>query len=91
MLAELGSRIEEHYGSPQDTEWAFDAEGHAYILQSRPVTSGPHEADGAGEKGELLLRGLGAAPGQRLRARAPGGGAHGCGVAPGVARFSLPT
>ena len=63
MLAELGSRIEEHYGSPQDTEWAFDADGHAYILQSRPVTSGPHEVDGAGEKGELLLRGLGAAPG----------------------------
>ena len=46
LLAELGSRIEEHYGSPQDTEWAFDADGHAYILQSRPVTSGPHEADG---------------------------------------------
>ena len=43
LLAELGSRIEEHYGSPQDTEWAFDADGHAYILQSRPVTSGPHE------------------------------------------------
>jgi pyruvate, water dikinase len=60
LLAELGSRIEEHYGSPQDTEWAFDADGHAYILQSRPVTSGPHEA---GEAGELLLRGLGAAPG----------------------------
>ena len=60
LLAELGSRIEEHYGSAQDTEWAFDADGHAYILQSRPVTAGPHEA---GEPGELLLRGLGAAPG----------------------------
>jgi pyruvate,water dikinase len=63
LLAELGSRIEEHYGSPQDTEWAFDADGHPYILQSRPVTSGPHEAGGAGEAGEVLLRGLGAAPG----------------------------
>jgi pyruvate,water dikinase len=60
LLAELGTRIEEHYGSPQDTEWAFDADGNAYILQARPVTSGPDEA---GEAGELLLRGLGAAPG----------------------------
>jgi pyruvate,water dikinase len=60
LLAELGRRIEEHYESPQDTEWAFDAEGRAYILQSRPVTSTGHEA---GEAGEVLLRGLGAAPG----------------------------
>ena len=59
-LAELGQRIEEHYGSPQDTEWAFDAEGAVYILQSRPVTTTGHAA---GEVGELLLRGLGAAPG----------------------------
>ncbi|HEX6584935.1 MAG TPA: phosphoenolpyruvate synthase [Thermoleophilaceae bacterium] len=60
LLAEMGSRIEKHYGSPQDTEWAFDAHGNAYILQSRPVTSGPQED---GEAGEPLLRGLGAAPG----------------------------
>jgi pyruvate,water dikinase len=60
LLAELGRRIETHYGSPQDTEWAFDADGHAFILQSRPVTSTVHEA---GEAGEVLLRGLGAAPG----------------------------
>jgi pyruvate,water dikinase len=60
MLAELGRRIEAHYGSPQDTEWAFDAGGRAYILQSRPVTSTGHEA---GEAGKVLLRGLGAAPG----------------------------
>jgi len=60
LLAELGRRIEEHYESPQDTEWAFDAEGGAHILQSRPVTSTGHEA---GEAGAVLLRGLGAAPG----------------------------
>jgi pyruvate,water dikinase len=59
-LADLGRRIEEHYGAPQDTEWAFDAEGCVFILQSRPVTSTGHE-DGA--PGEVLLRGLGAAPG----------------------------
>ena len=30
---------EKHYGTPQDTEWAFDEEGIAWMLQSRPVTS----------------------------------------------------
>jgi pyruvate,water dikinase len=34
-LAELGRRIEEHYEAPQDTEWAFDPDGKAWMLQSR--------------------------------------------------------
>ena len=38
-LAELGRRIEQHYGAPQDTEWAYDPGGRAWILQSRPVTT----------------------------------------------------
>ena len=38
-VAELGVRDEDHYGSPQDTEWAFDEEGMAWMLQSRPVTA----------------------------------------------------
>lgn len=37
-LAELGRRIEAHYGKEQDIEWAF-AGGSFYILQSRPITS----------------------------------------------------
>jgi pyruvate,water dikinase len=37
-LAELGRRLEEHYGTPQDVEWAF-AGGQLYLLQSRPVTT----------------------------------------------------
>jgi pyruvate, water dikinase len=37
-LAELGRRLEEHFGSPQDVEWAI-AEGRIYLLQSRPVTT----------------------------------------------------
>ena len=47
-LAELGRRIEEHYGAPQDTEWAFDPDGKVWMLQSRPVTSagGDGRADG---------------------------------------------
>jgi pyruvate, water dikinase len=65
-VAELGVRIERHYGSPQDTEWAFDPEGHVWMLQSRPVTTagGAAEATPNGERGEELVRGLGAAPGE---------------------------
>ena len=37
-LARLGLATEAHYGSPQDTEWAI-AEGHQYLVQSRPITT----------------------------------------------------
>ena len=64
-LSELGNRIEDHYGSPQDTEWAFDPDGTAWMLQSRPVTSAGGEAttDGRVHVGAELIKGLGAAPG----------------------------
>lgn len=38
-LAELGGRVEDHYGSPQDTEWAVDAGGALWLTQSRPITT----------------------------------------------------
>ncbi|PNY80135.1 phosphoenolpyruvate synthase [Deinococcus koreensis] len=37
-LAELGGRIEAHYGVPQDIEWA-GVGGQWYVLQSRPITT----------------------------------------------------
>lgn len=37
-LVELGMRIEEHYGAPQDIEWAY-ADGNLYALQARPITT----------------------------------------------------
>ena len=37
-LAELGCKIETHYGTPQDIEWAI-ADGQIYLLQARPITS----------------------------------------------------
>jgi phosphohistidine swiveling domain-containing protein len=37
-LAELGTKIETHYGVPQDIEWAI-ADGDLYVLQARPITS----------------------------------------------------
>jgi len=70
QLADLAVRIERHYGAPQDTEWAFDADGNVWMLQSRPVTSAggaAHEAAPEPVKDEAvavaLVRGLGAAPG----------------------------
>jgi pyruvate,water dikinase len=61
-LAELGKSIEAHYGAPQDTEWAIDASCKIWMLQSRPVTSAP-ASEPEEHEGEVLLRGLGAAPG----------------------------
>ena len=37
-LAKIAKRIEKHYKSPQDIEWAF-AKGKLYITQSRPITT----------------------------------------------------
>lgn len=37
-LALLGKRLEEHYGCPQDVEWAIE-EGIIYCLQARAITS----------------------------------------------------
>lgn len=37
-LAGLVLKIEKHYGTPQDIEWAY-AEGIFYIVQSRPITT----------------------------------------------------
>jgi pyruvate,water dikinase len=37
-LVEIGRAIEKHYGCAQDIEWARDASGDIFILQSRPET-----------------------------------------------------
>jgi pyruvate, water dikinase len=38
-LAALGRRLADLHGGPQDIEWAFDADGRLFLLQSRPVTT----------------------------------------------------
>lgn len=38
-LAKLAIKIEDHYGRPQDIEWAIDENGKIWILQSRPITT----------------------------------------------------
>ncbi|MGQ3412011.1 phosphoenolpyruvate synthase [Natrinema sp. LN54] len=50
-LMDLGERVEDHYGEPQDVEWAI-VDGEVYMLQSRPITtideSGSDAADAEG-------------------------------------------
>lgn len=36
-LLDLAKRVQQHFGTHQDVEWAF-ADGELYVLQSRPVT-----------------------------------------------------
>jgi pyruvate,water dikinase len=38
-LRAAGRRLQEHAGSPQDVEWAFDGDGVLWLLQSRAVTT----------------------------------------------------
>ncbi|MBI4300055.1 MAG: phosphoenolpyruvate synthase [Chloroflexi bacterium] len=64
-LARLAGRIERHYGSPQDIEWARE-DGRFYIVQSRPVTTLKEEAEeerGEEPVGNVLVKGSQASPG----------------------------
>ncbi|MGY1617331.1 PEP/pyruvate-binding domain-containing protein [Geodermatophilus sp. SYSU D00691] len=38
-LARMGQKLAELHGVPQDIEWAFDAAGDLFLLQSRPITT----------------------------------------------------
>ncbi|MBP2183633.1 PEP/pyruvate-binding domain-containing protein [Amycolatopsis magusensis] len=39
QLREAGRRLQRHFGSPQDIEWAIDPAGTLWLLQSRPITT----------------------------------------------------
>jgi rifampicin phosphotransferase len=38
-LRHVGQQLEKVFGKPQDAEWAFDAAGTLWLLQSRPITT----------------------------------------------------
>ncbi|MGH4012391.1 MAG: PEP/pyruvate-binding domain-containing protein [Pseudonocardiaceae bacterium] len=38
-LTALGQRVQQHYGAPQDIEWALDSAGVWWLTQARPVTT----------------------------------------------------
>jgi pyruvate,water dikinase len=43
-LVDVGRRIERHFGSHQDVEWAIDRAGDVFVVQSRPVTTAHRRA-----------------------------------------------
>jgi pyruvate,water dikinase len=64
-VARLALRVQEHYGEPQDVEWAMVAR-ELHLLQTRPITTlGPPASAPAGAAvGPILASGLAAAPGR---------------------------
>ena len=63
-IAELARRDEQHYGVPQDAEWAIE-HGRLYLVQTRPITTLLERAKArpSSESGPVLVRGLGVGPG----------------------------
>lgn len=74
-LHRLGELVEEHYGQPQDVEWAINGD-QVFLLQSRPITTidesrsnnnSSKSMDGISSETERdrdqLVDGLGASPG----------------------------
>ncbi len=62
-LGELARRAEEHYGVPQDLEFAIEG-GSILLTQSRPITTLGTSAPAAEHTATPLVHGLGASPGQ---------------------------
>jgi rifampicin phosphotransferase len=59
MVAALARRAEQHFGQPQDIEWAIDGAG-LRLLQSRPITTLDHRTQGApaasaGDQADLVI------------------------------------
>ena len=61
-IAALARRDEEHYGVPQDAEWAIER-GKLYLVQTRPITTITERTKASPEPGRTLLHGLGVGPG----------------------------
>ena len=62
-LARLASRVEEHYGAPQDMEWAIEGDA-VYLVQSRPITTlGGVTTTSTTSAGSPVVSGLSASPG----------------------------
>jgi pyruvate,water dikinase len=68
-LARIGRRVEQHYGKPQDIEWAYEG-GQFFLTQARPVTTirtaDQQTEDDEEETAPLLLSGQPASPGVRF-------------------------
>jgi len=80
-LVALGERVESHYGTPQDVEWAI-LDDEIFMLQSRPITTIREDAGdataGGGNNGGTTGLAIGD-DGHGNGDRATGGGGHGNG------------
>jgi pyruvate, water dikinase len=63
-LSEIALKLEEHYGKPQDIEFAIEGD-EIFIVQTRPITTMGKRIEKGGKeiKGEPILEGLAASPG----------------------------
>ncbi len=61
-VADFAVKLEDHYGKPQDIEFALEA-GEVYIIQSRPITTLGNKQEGKELEGTVLVEGLAASPG----------------------------
>lgn len=82
QLVDLAFKVEDHYGQPQDMEWAI-ADDQLYLLQTRPITTSPRQPVvpvGEAEKAAVdLKRAIG------VEAKAPAKELlRGMGASPGV-------
>jgi pyruvate,water dikinase len=73
QLAKYAKAVDEHYGKPQDMEWAIERDT-VYIVQSRPITTlnkgaqaeeqeEPQESEVAPTKNKVIITGMTASPG----------------------------
>ncbi|HEX3453216.1 MAG TPA: PEP/pyruvate-binding domain-containing protein [Gaiellaceae bacterium] len=62
-LVDVGGRIEAHFGSHQDVEWAIAGDGALLVLQARPVTANAQTGPKlSGSALSLVMSTFGAAP-----------------------------
>lgn len=71
-LARMAVRIHEHFGVPQDIEWAMDAERRLWLIQTRPLRMAASPEEGTGlrvegypvllEAGDTAFPGVGSGP-----------------------------
>ncbi|MFC7020073.1 MULTISPECIES: phosphoenolpyruvate synthase [Haloarcula] len=83
-LIEVGERVEAHYDTPQDVEWAI-FEDEVYLLQSRPITTideGTSAPETSAQRAEPT-EGSGAADGGSMQAQSDDVRLSGLGSSPG--------
>ena len=62
-LSEIALKLEDHYGKPQDIEFAIEGED-IFIVQTRPITTIEKRFDAHKElKGDIIITGIPASPG----------------------------